>query len=112
MNRKTVKPDGSVPLVIEGEMTISRAAELKQILLPACIAGMEVEIDLSRVSEIDASGLQLMVAVKLESIARGAQLKFIGHSAAVQDALELSGLGGFFGDPLVITSAPSPRTMP
>ncbi|MHB1301153.1 MAG: STAS domain-containing protein [Burkholderiales bacterium] len=91
-------------IAVEGEMTISRAMELKEQLLPACSEGRELEIDLSGVTEIDASGLQLMMAVKLESIVRNVPLSFTGHSAAVQEALELADLGGFFGDPMLITT--------
>lgn len=91
-------------IAVEGEMTISRALELKEALLPACIDGADLEIDLSGVTEIDASGLQLMMALKLESIVRNMQLSFTGHSAAVQEALELSDLAGFFGGPMLITT--------
>lgn len=91
-------------IVVEGEMTISRAMELKEVLLPACTDGADLEIDLSGVTEIDASGIQLMMALKLESIVRNKQLAFTGHSAAVQEALELSDLAGFFGDPMLITT--------
>ena len=91
-------------IAIEGEMTISRASELKLELMPVCEAAQKIEIDLSGVSEIDSSGLQLMMAMKLESIARDIQLSFSGHSTAVQDALEVTDLGGFFGDPVLITT--------
>jgi anti-anti-sigma factor len=91
-------------IVIEGEMTISRASELKLELLPVYATEKKIEIDLSGVSEIDSSGLQLMVAMKLESIARDIPLSFTGHSSAVQDALELADLAGFFGDPVLITT--------
>lgn len=85
-------------------MTICRAAELKEQLLPACSSGEEIEMDLSGVTDIDAAGLQFMMAAKLESIACNTRLSFTAHSKAVQEALELADLGGFFGDPLLITS--------
>lgn len=89
-------------LDIAGEMTIQRAAELKEQLLTALRSNRPIEIDLSRVSEMDTAGLQLMLSSKLESIVRGTRLSFVGHSAAVQDVLNLCDLGGFFGDPMVL----------
>jgi anti-anti-sigma factor len=102
--KETRNPVEKQQFSIEGEMTIYRAMELKDELLPAFTTAQDIEIDLSGVTEIDASGLQLMLAAKLESIARNVRLSFTAHSTAVQEALELSELGGFFGDPVVITS--------
>lgn len=90
---------------IEGEMTIFRAAELKALLLPQIEQSQELEIDLSRVSEIDSAGLQLMIAAKLEAILRGKELRFTGHSQPVTDMLDLCDLGSFFGDQIVISHA-------
>lgn len=89
---------------IEGEMTIYRAAELKQSLIDHILQNQEIEIDLSQVSEIDSAGLQLLVLAKLEASVRNKQLRFENHSPAVMEILDLSDLAGFFGDPVVITS--------
>ncbi|HSI22862.1 MAG TPA: STAS domain-containing protein [Methylophilaceae bacterium] len=90
---------------IEGEMTIYRANELKQDLLDKISGNQEIDIDLSSVTEIDSAGLQLMVLAKLEAVARNRVLRFDGHSKAVMEILDLSDLSGFFGDPVVISSA-------
>jgi anti-anti-sigma factor len=87
---------------IEGEMTIYRAAELKESLLPHIDHASVIEIDLSQVSEIDSAGLQLLIAAKLEAMIRDKQLHFVGHSKPVLELLDLSDLGGFFGDQVVI----------
>ena len=89
-------------LAIAGEMTIYRAAELKDLLLPPIEQAQVIEIDLAQVSEIDSSGLQLLIAAKREAAARGKTLHFIGHSRAVLELLDLCDLGGFFGDQVVI----------
>jgi len=96
-----------IRIKIEGEMTISRVAELKEQIMPTLLQAGEVEIDLSGVTEIDAAGMQLMLAAKLESIVRDVKLAFIGHSQVVQDVLDLCDLGSFFGDPMVISSKSS-----
>ncbi|MEW6563646.1 MAG: STAS domain-containing protein [Pseudomonadota bacterium] len=99
----TTEQNAKVHLAIEGEVTIYRAIELKEQILAAVAGAGEVEIDLSRVTEMDSSGLQIMVAAKLESILRGHRLSFSGHTQAVQQVIDLCELGGFFGDPVVIS---------
>lgn len=103
MNNET-QQDGIQQLTIEGEMTIYRAMELREQLLPVLASAREIEIDLSHVTEIDAAGLQLMLGAKLESILRDVPLRFTGHSAAVRDMFDLCDIGGFFGDPMIIPS--------
>jgi anti-anti-sigma factor len=89
---------------IEGEMTIFRAQELRDAILPIITTCDEMEIDLSRVTEVDASGTQLMVSVKLESILLGKTLRYVGHSKSVMEMIDLCDLGSFFGDQVVIGS--------
>ncbi len=104
MSRKEKSDEKAVQFAVEGEMTIFRAAELKAAMLPEIERGQEIEIDLSRVTEIDSAGVQLMVAAKLEAILRGKELHFTGHSKPVMDMLDLCDLGGFFGDQIIIPS--------
>lgn len=85
-----------------GEMTIYSAAELKPVLLDALNQSDEIEIDLSGVSELDTSGVQLLMLMKREAAAAGKALKLAGHSPAVLEVFELLGLGSWFGDPQVL----------
>ncbi len=92
----------SCQLRLEGEMTIFTAADIRERLftpLPYC---QQVEVDLSQVSELDSAGLQLMVLAKREAKTQGKEVRFIGHSSAVLDVLELCGLTSYFGDPVVL----------
>ena len=93
-------------IVIEDELTIYTALELKDKLLAGLSAAEELELDLSAVGEFDAAGLQLLVMIKQEAAALGKVLRFTGHSAVVLELLDLSGLAGFFGDPLLIVHKP------
>jgi anti-anti-sigma factor len=95
------KSQSSCRTVIEGELTIYMARELKDKLLMALSMTEEPELDLSGVGEFDAAGLQLLVMIK-KAAALGKVLCFTGHSPTVLDLLDLSGLAGFFGDPLLI----------
>ena len=104
MARKTKTNEKVLQLAIEGEMTIFRAGELKESILPAISLVSEIEIDLSRVTEIDGAGLQLMMSAKLEAWKNNKALRFIGHTAVVTDAIDRCGLSTFFGDPIHISS--------
>ncbi|ADE11822.1 STAS domain-containing protein [Sideroxydans lithotrophicus] len=107
MSQRENSSSGKAGFAIEGELTIYRAAELKDVIYPHINHADVIEIDLSRVSEIDSAGLQLLVSAKLEAMIRDKQLHLVGHSKPVQEMLDLCDLGGFFGDQIVIFSHPS-----
>ena len=91
-------------LRIDGELTIYRAAELKQTLLAAVAEHAELEVDLSQVSEFDSAGLQLLLLAKREAGAAGRTLRLVDHSPAVVEVLDLFDLVAHFGDPLVVAA--------
>lgn len=89
-------------LRIEGEMSIFRAAELKQTLLAALEQATTLEIDLSAVTEFDTAGVQLLMLTKKHAQARKQELLLMGHSPAVVDVFDLLNLAAYFGDPIII----------
>jgi anti-anti-sigma factor len=94
-------------IALEGELTIYRAAELRDQLMSALSQAPEgLEIDLSSVVELDSAGVQLLMAAKRAAGSTGRALALSGHSQAVVDVFELMDLAAFFGDPLVV-GAPS-----
>ncbi|RZI44053.1 anti-sigma factor antagonist [Herbaspirillum sp. HC18] len=100
-------------LRIEGEMTIYKAAELKQSLLAAIVPQATLEIDLSAVTELDTAGLQLLMLAKKAALAAQGDIRLGGQSDAVIDVFDLLNLGTYFDDPLVIpsrTAAPNSNT--
>lgn len=78
---------------IEGELTIYTAAELSAELLPRLGATPQMQIDLSQITEMDGAGLQLLIMVTREASKAGTALTLTGHSKAVLETLQLSGLG-------------------
>jgi len=91
-------------ITIHGELTISTAAGARSDLLNALDTADEIEVDLAQVTEIDSAGVQIMVAAKREAVARSKTLRFIGHSLAVLDTLDLTDLAAYLGDPVLIQS--------
>jgi anti-sigma B factor antagonist len=90
-----------------GEMTIYNAAELKPALLHALEQSEEIEIDLAGISELDTSGVQLLMLMKREAVVAGKALKLAGHSPAVLEVFELLRLGNWFGDPQLLPAGMS-----
>lgn len=92
----------SCQLRIEGEMTVFTALDVKERLLGSLTGCRQVDVDLSRVSEMDSTGLQLMILAKREAGAMGKEIRFVAHSPAVVDVLEMCKMTGYFGDPVVL----------
>ena len=87
---------------IEGEMTIYTAAGLKSVLLDPLADCDELEINLSRVSEMDTAGFQLLLLAKREALQAGKALRLVAHSPATLEVMDLLNMAGYFGDPVVI----------
>lgn len=92
-------------LPLEGGLSIYSATEHMTLLMNVLEPDTEVELDLSAIDELDCAGLQLLVLAKQEAGRIGCSLRLSNHSPAVIDAFELSGLGTFFGDPILIKPA-------
>lgn len=99
-------------VAMRGPMTIYEAAKDKKRLLDALEGARELDIDLSRVSDMDTAGIQLLLLLKREATAQGKALRLSAHNAAVLDVLNAYNLGAYFGDPVVMPSrrrSPAPR---
>jgi len=91
-----------VDLAIEGEFSIYRADELKQILIEPLQNGVRLVVNLAKVTELDTCGLQLLMLAKRTAATVGSELQLVGHSPAVIEVFELLNVAAFFGDHLVI----------
>ncbi len=87
---------------LDQDLTIYHAAALKEQLLESLGQTQALELDLSRVAEIDTSGIQLLMLAKRESVKRDKELRIVAHSPAVSELMDFYNIAGFFGDPLVI----------
>lgn len=82
---------------LEGELNIYTVASLKGEL--SSWPAMDVDIDLSRVSDIDTAGLQWMLMVKR---CGGRIVTFSRHSPEVLRLIETAQLAGSLGDPMLL----------
>jgi ABC-type transporter Mla MlaB component len=96
-------------IVIDGALTIYEAIESKKALIDALNSTLELEIDLSKVTEIDTAGMQLLVLLKREAQIANKPMRLAAHSQASVDMLDRFNLGGYFGDPVVISARESVR---
>lgn len=89
-----VKHSQDFPVVrVQGEMTIYRAHELRQELIPAVEnATSGAALDLSNVTEFDTAGLQILLMAHRAATVRGASLAVIKPSECVSEVLELCNL--------------------
>ena len=86
-------------LALTGELTIYEAANLKTLLLDRLNASKSLQVDLSGVTELDTSGVQLMLLLQREAAAASKPLQWVKHSQAVSQVLGLLNLGSALGDP-------------
>jgi len=92
-------------LALDGELTIYRAAELRDLLTGALAGlgeGAALELNLAEVSELDSAGVQLLMAARKTALASQRELRLVGHSPAVLEVFETLDLAAHFGDPLLM----------
>lgn len=89
-------------LSIDRDLTIYNAADLKKDLMDALAAGEQLDLDLSRVEEMDTAGLQLLILAKQEATQQGKAMRIVQHSPAVREVIDFYNMAAHFGDPLVI----------
>jgi len=92
-------PTETFGLSLQGELTIYRAAEIKQTLLDALGRGGAIDVDLSQVTEIDAAGVQLLMLAKQLADARKCELRVVASSPTVLEVMELLNLKSLFATP-------------
>ena len=83
---------GKQGLKLAGSMTIGQASELTELLLDALGAASELQLDLSGVTEIDLTGLQLLDASHRSALASGKRFSINdGGNRSFLDAVASAG---------------------
>jgi anti-sigma B factor antagonist len=79
---------------VDGELTVYTCRELKpQLLKQLTVHPDAATLDLSRVSEIDTAGLQLLLIARRHAREGGRELRIKNPSQVVSEVLELCRLG-------------------
>ncbi|MGW8390436.1 STAS domain-containing protein [Pseudoduganella sp. HUAS MS19] len=76
-------------LFIEGDLTIRRVQELKDVLLARLAQAQALEVDLAGVTEIDTAGAQLLLMARRAAQASRKELRLVAYSPAVAALFEL-----------------------
>jgi len=100
MSNFSYEEDASGQLVLAGELTIYDAAQLKELLLGRLHATPSLDVDLSGVTELDSSGVQVMLLVQREAKACEKTLQWLKHSPPVSQVLGLLNLESVLGEPV------------
>lgn len=88
--------------IIDGQMNIYAAGDLRKQFIKCIETYRVLEFDLSGVSDLDTSGLQLLIQVKRECNESGKEVRLIAHSPVVVEVFESFGMTDFFRDPPVL----------
>lgn len=102
MNFNAQHENGICRLQMEGEFTIYSASEIRDALMAHLAANDEIELDLSGITEMDTAGFQLLLAAKREGIRLGKLVRYVSHSQAALEVIDLYDMAAQFGDPLLI----------
>ena len=84
----TEQLEGHSLIRLEGEFTVTSAAELKRLLLEGLATGEDLHLDLERVEGIDLSLMQLLWAAGREAERTGARIGISLSEAAGKAARE------------------------
>lgn len=95
------KKSSKAVLLKPDNMTIYEAMEIHTMFLDALKNSKKVKVDLSEVSEIDSSGLQLLIALKDDAKQQGKKVKFIAPNEDILALFDLFGIKNFFSKSLV-----------
>ncbi len=98
--------DGICSMRIEGEFTIYNALQIRDGLLEHLASSDGIEVDLGGVTEMDTAGFQLLLAAKREGARLGKAVRYVSHSQAALEVIDLYNMATHFGDPLLISARP------
>lgn len=92
--------DKKLTALLDDELTIYTANHFRDLLAEQLTGITHIAINLSKVTEMDSAGLQLLIAIK--NLNAKYDVEFFDHSTAVEDVLAVCGLSGQFNDSVLI----------
>lgn len=104
MNFESENLKGKCKASAEGELTIYCANDFKEKITQCVSEANSIELDLSKVEEIDTSCLQLLMQAKQACLAEDKRFELSAISPAINDVLHLLGMERFFGEQLNVAN--------
>ena len=96
MSQAVTEHGETLVVALDGEVDLSRAPEVRALLLDCVGRGRDVLVDLSRVSYIDSSGIASLVEAFQEARKRGSRFALAAVSPAALRVFELARLDRVF----------------
>jgi len=88
--------DGTARIVLEGELDLYTAPELKAALTDLSDTVRRLTVDLSRVEFIDSAGLGILVAAARTMRGRDGSIALVGVDHSVHKVFQVTGLDSWF----------------
>ena len=88
----TTESEAGEALVLASDLSMTRAEELKQVLLGALENNVSILVDGSAVERVGTSALQLLVGFVREARARAVTVQWKMRSDVLREAASLSGV--------------------
>jgi anti-sigma B factor antagonist len=85
---------------IKGGVTLAYASELKEVLLDSIANHPDIEVRLHDINDIDSAAIQTLWLAKREARQANKNLRYVDHSPAVIELLQIYNLIEEFADPL------------
>ncbi len=94
----TVSRQTSLPVALEGSLDFNTVPDLRKKLLKALRKGASsaIELDFSRVSKVDTSGIAMLVELKRIAVSKGGNVSLKGMNEQVRRMMRLARLDQIF----------------
>jgi anti-anti-sigma regulatory factor len=89
---RLVKSKKGPRIVVKGNLTVVLAERLHRIALEAAHLDVDVTADFAAAEDLDASAMQVLIALRRSLRKRGRDLRLAGSSPLLDDSLRLAGL--------------------
>lgn len=103
MQISVTKANETVSARLQGVLDISDVGPAKERLMQILEAGRDIRIDFSSLTEIDTAGIQLVLAVHIQSQRQAKSCRFLHPTAEVLQAFASLSLDGIFDQSVATT---------
>ncbi|NTU47909.1 MAG: STAS domain-containing protein [Syntrophobacteraceae bacterium] len=94
----TVSRQTPLPVALEGSLDFNTVPDLRKNLLKTLRKGASpsIELDFSRVSKVDTSGIAMLVELNRIAVSKGGNVSLTGMNEQVRRMMRLARLDGIF----------------